>query len=256
MTIVVNALLLIACVILALRVRSYRRAYKALKGQFKSPIREASPAEILPELHEDELGPGRASEVVFIGSGPASPSDRETWLLGVFAKRCSHIFEFGTASGRTTYLLARNAPATARITTLTLSPQERPEYRRASGDSEGAAHAALEESAFQRFLYSGSDVESRISQLYGDSKSFDHAPYRQSCDLIFIDGSHAYSYVKSDTEKAFEMLKPGGIILWHDYRGPQHAATADVYRYLNELAMNKPLLRMKETSLVVYRDAA
>ena len=69
-------------------------------------------------------------------------------------------------------------------------------------------------------------------------------------DLIFIDGSHAYSYVMSDSEKAFRMLAPNGIILWHDYRGPRE--TRDVFKALNEIAKVKPLVHLKETSLVAY----
>lgn len=61
------------------------------------------------------------------------------------------------------------------------------------------------------------DTVSRIHQLYGDSASFDFSPYYNSCGLVFIDASHAYDYVLSDSRAALKMLKPGGAILWHDY---------------------------------------
>jgi predicted O-methyltransferase YrrM len=70
-------------------------------------------------------------------------------------------------------------------------------------------------------------------------------------DLIFIDGSHAYSYVMSDTEKALKMLKKGGIVLWHDYRGTREAP--DVFRALNELAEKLPIVHIAGTSLAAYR---
>ena len=50
-------------------------------------------------------------------------------------------------------------------------------------------------------------------------------------DLIFVDGAHSYEYVKNDTVKGLEMLRPGGIIAWHDCT-PSHA---DVVRYLRAL---------------------
>ena len=82
------------------------------------------------------------------------------------------------------------------------------------------------------YYYGGTEVEPKITQLFGDSKSFDAAPYAGQCDLVFVDGSHAYSYVKNDTEKALAMTRPGGVILWHDYRGPRR--TKGVYQALNE----------------------
>ena len=32
-----------------------------------------------------------------------------------------------------------------------------------------------------------------------------------------MDAGHAYELVRSDSEKALEMVRPGGVILWHDY---------------------------------------
>jgi predicted O-methyltransferase YrrM len=36
-------------------------------------------------------------------------------------------------------------------------------------------------------------------------------------DLIFIDGGHDYATVKHDTALAFARIRPGGVIVWHDY---------------------------------------
>jgi len=82
---------------------------------------------------------------------------------------------------------------------------------------------------------------------------FDETPYLKQCDLNFIDGSHAYSYVKNDTEKALRMLKNGGLILWHDYRY-RNLETSGVRRYLNELSETLPLVLLHETSFVAYRS--
>jgi predicted O-methyltransferase YrrM len=199
------------------------------------------------------LGPSRETEIAFIGAYrvPGGVSDLETWVLGSLAKDAGRIFEFGTATGKTTYLLARNAPAAARVITLTLKPAQIGEYRGEAGDDPAAERDAAEESRFEAFYYSGTDVEPKITQLFGDSKAFDAAPYAGTCDLVFVDGSHAYSYVKSDSEKAIEMVRPGGLVLWHDYRGPRR--TEGVYRALNELKDELGLRRLKDTSLVAYR---
>ena len=124
-----------------------------------------------------------------------------------------------------------------------------------SGDSQRGSKVALAESRFAtEFVYTGSDVEHKIEQLFGDTKRFDPAPYRGRCDLIFIDGSHAYSYIMNDTRKALDMLAPGGTILWHDYRVAD-AGSADVYRALNELRRELPLVRLAGTAIVAYRSA-
>jgi hypothetical protein len=47
------------------------------------------------------------------------------------------------------------------------------------------------------------------------------------------------------------MVQPGGLVLWHDYRGPRRAG--GVFRALNELARERPLVRLEGTSLVAYR---
>jgi Methyltransferase domain len=36
-------------------------------------------------------------------------------------------------------------------------------------------------------------------------------------DMVFVDASHAYEYVKGDTERALSLLKPDGLLIWHDY---------------------------------------
>jgi hypothetical protein len=69
-----------------------------------------------------------------------------------------------------------------------------------------------------------------------------------------VDGSHAYSYVRSDSRKALEMVAPGGLILWHDYRGM--FKPRGVYRALNELAKEVPLVHIKGTSLIAHRRGA
>ena len=66
-----------------------------------------------------------------------------------------------------------------------------------------------------------------------------------------MDGAHGYSYVKSDSAKALKMIRPGGNVLWRDYRGPRHAG--DVFRALNELAQDLPLVRIDGTWLAAYR---
>jgi predicted O-methyltransferase YrrM len=201
------------------------------------------------------FGPRFDAEIRFIGgaeSVPAGTTDREAWILGVLAKDAHTIFEFGTATGKTAWLLACNAPPDAHVHTLTLRPDQAHLYRHEHGDRGIARDTAIEESAFDDFFYCGSDVESKVTQHYGDSKALDTSPWRGRCDLIFVDGAHAYSYVVNDSRKAFEMLSPRGIILWHDYKR-RSGTPLDVVRALDELARERRLVRLAGTHMVAYR---
>ena len=40
---------------------------------------------------------------------------------------------------------------------------------------------------------------------------------KDEIDMIFIDGDHSYSGVKTDVDLYFPKLKKGGIICMHDY---------------------------------------
>lgn len=215
------------------------------------PIPTISLSEVDPRFRLTELGPSLQSEINFIPNIKVKGgiSDLETWILCMLAKSCKKIFEFGTCTGKTAYLLARNTPPESRIVTITLPPQAHQSYQAKQGDSQIAYEEALAESCFQTFYYSGTPEQEKIIQLFDDSKKFDEVPFQENFDLIFIDGSHAYSYVLSDTEKALKMVKKGGWILWHDYRGPKR--NKDVFDALNHLSKTYPLQLIEKTSLAI-----
>ncbi|MBS1950580.1 MAG: hypothetical protein OJF59_000769 [Cytophagales bacterium] len=255
LSVILITALLAANVWLLVKYNHYKHKYKQ-RGLFgRWPIKGISLEDLDPVFKSNEFGPTQAAEVCFIGRGdinvPGGTSDTEAWVLAVLAKKSTHIFEFGTCTGKTTYLVARNSPANAQITTITLAPDQLSTYEREADDSKKSTDDAVAESAFTRFLYSGTPEEKKIVQLFGDSKHFNEKPFVKKMDLIFVDGSHAYSYVLSDSQKALNMIAPNGIILWHDYRGPQD--TEDVFKALNVLAKSKKLVHIKETSLVAYR---
>ncbi len=203
-------------------------------------------ARFMPEAQ----GPSKATEIVFIG-GQGSVSDMEAWILCTFAKSSLNVFEFGTFAGKTTYLLAKNAPKKGKIFTLTLAPEGHSAYKASKGDNAKDTKSALHESIFNTFYYTNTPVASKITQLFADSKLFDESPYVGKMDLIFIDGSHAHSYVESDTQKALKMLKPGGVIFWHDYRGPNRVP--GVFQTLNKLQKDLNLVHIAGTNLVAYK---
>ena len=253
-----NVLLLAVVAGLGWTIRNYRRRMRYIQGRDMGwAIPESSLEDFSDAFARDALGPIPArSEVAFLGGGDgieASTSDLEAYILAVLSRKASCMFEVGTCTGRTAYLWARNSATDAKVITLTLAPDQLDLYRAQAGDAEKATEGALRESCHTQFIYSGTDVAHKVVQLFGDSAAFDETPYLGQCDLVFVDGSHAYSYAKNDTEKALRMLKPGGIILWHDYNQLKGRATIGVTKYLDELAQTLPLVRLRRTSLVAYR---
>ncbi|MCA9265145.1 MAG: class I SAM-dependent methyltransferase [Planctomycetales bacterium] len=244
--------LALACCLPVLNRWSIKYRSRPLWG--RSYIPTATLEEVDPIFISNDLGVSHEAEATLIGgTAVGGTSTLEGWILAALAKRSLRMFEFGTCTGRTTYAWAVNSPEDAAITTLTLREDDRGDYQPAAGDKAQDTKHALQESRFQSFYYSDSAVEYKVEQLFGDSKQLDITPWRESCDLIFIDGSHAYSYVVNDTDKALQMVRPGGLVLWHDYRGKQ---VPGVYRAINDLAQRLPLRRIPGTSLVMYRKPA
>jgi predicted O-methyltransferase YrrM len=139
----------------------------------------------------------------------------EMMLICAFVRQRSPAvcFEIGTFDGRTTHNVAANQPPNGICYTLDLPPADvaRAALPLASGDSTYIDKPASGSRMAPR------DGAARIVQLYGDSAAFDFSPYRGQIDLMFVDGSHSYEYVLSDSDAAWHAVKPGGLILWHDY---------------------------------------
>jgi predicted O-methyltransferase YrrM len=252
------ALWFVVAIALAIPLLRQRSARKQRNVFGEWPIARVKPESVDPGFQPGPFGPSLDTEVAFVGRGPyvvdGGTSDAEAWVLAVLARRAKLMFEFGTCTGKTAYLWARNSPPDARVVTLTLAPENVASYRRESTDDASDVEFALRESTHTDFLYSTSAVAGKVEQLFGDSKTVDVSPWKGRCDLVFVDGSHAYSYVVSDSEKALELLAPGGLVLWHDYAGPRHAP--GVYRALNELSQRIPLVRIEGTTLVAHRRPA
>ena len=188
------------------QLRHYRAKFEQT-GLIRSwPIVKVGAGEIDASLAPGPLGPPVSAETVFLPelNVLGGISDFETWILSAVAKKSTCIFEFGTCTGKTTYLLARNAPLGAEVITLTLPPDKRATYVEGDGDARGDRIAALRESRFTSFFYEGTSISPRVTQLYADSKAFDETPYLGRCDLVFIDGAHAAPMLRVTVGKRSE----------------------------------------------------
>jgi predicted O-methyltransferase YrrM len=206
-----------------------------------------SSAKKLPTASVEELYPGITDLPIRLERAlPKLRGNLTVDELAVVALLCQRlgprtIFEFGTFNGRTTLNLAINAPPEAKIYTLDLPTPG--ETQLASEEEDGAYHLGQQTGSF----FFESQVHERIEQLWCDSARFDETSLRGRVDLVFVDGSHSYEYVSNDTAKALAMVRPGGVILWHDYC----VWFPGVFRYLHELLPRYPLKHIEGTHLAI-----
>ncbi len=159
----------------------------------------------------------------------------------VSAKR---VFEFGTFLGSTTLNLALNLSDDGHVFTLDLDYA--PERQHPSDAPLSELHFA------SRPDFEGSAVAHKITQLRGNSRTFNFSPLAHSIDLVFIDGGHDEETVQSDTENAmFKLLAQARptAVLWHDYGNPEYP---DLTCCLDNLAFIRPIFHVEDTMLCVW----
>jgi hypothetical protein len=72
--------------------------------------------------------------------------------------------------------------------------------------------------AFIGHRYRAAGFAHRVTQIYCDSREWDASAYAPGFfETALVDGGHTEDVVLSDTEKALAVVRPNGIILWHDF---------------------------------------
>ena len=180
-------------------------------------------------------------------------SEYEAWIIASLSKISQNIFEFGTCSGKTTYLMALNSKDNSKITSITLDPNKVSTISKHNYDNKKSFRNMKNESIYSNFLFSKTKEEKKIDVIFKNSLDLDEKKFEKKMDLIFIDGGHTYSVVKNDSEKAFNMLNSKGIILWHDYV-PEKNSSKDVVRYIDEISNVKNIYHIKNTSICYFKN--
>lgn len=165
---------------------------------------------------------------------PAAGSMWDLLTVCILAKQRNVLtcFEIGTGHGRSTHHLAMNTPTEAKIYTLDIN--------------------TIDTDPTMGSIFRGQPTEAKITQLAGDSATFDFTPYASRMDFVIVDGGHDQAVVERDTDTAFELVKPGGLILWDDFI----PGWSGVIRALRGHRRAKDLRRIAGTKWVVYDDRA
>ena len=235
---------------------------KIKKLIFKSKIKKVDLFEVHKIFETEKISPnliGPKKDAI-IKSFCISPdnkivgmtSDYEAWILATLSKISNKIFEFGTCSGKTTYLMALNSPENTKIYTITLNQNMTKDIMVEKLDNKISFRNIINESIYEKFLFSGKETENKINVIFENSLNFNESNYK-NFDLIFIDGGHTYSVVKNDSKKSFKMLNKNGFIFWHDYV-PGKESAKDVVKYLHEISKEKKIFHVKNTTLCFFKN--
>jgi hypothetical protein len=227
--------------------QSYRRVSRRLRG-----VTRGQPTR-LPQVGWRDLF---AARPIVVAQPRRQQGDVNLAELAVLATAAasvasgSEIIEIGTFDGRTTLNLTLNSPPHLAVFTLDLPPDAAPKFALAPGE-----RAFVEKPRSGRHFIEATGEwaapAARITQLFGDSATFDWSAHRGRAGLVFVDGSHAYDYVIADTDTALSLIAQKGVVIWHDY-----GVWEGVTRALEEIEASRRLgLRhVRGTSLVVWKS--
>lgn len=155
-----------------------------------------------------------------VNSGRRDPTTSTTLfelnciLMAMREVDAKKVLEIGTFDGNTTVNIAANLPEGGEVVTVDLPVEETTEYSIAIDDP---SKRNVTDRKIVGAQFKAHPAGKRVRQVFGDTAKLDWKAFGGPFDMIFIDGCHAYEYVKSDTEKALSVVRPGGIVLWHDY---------------------------------------
>jgi predicted O-methyltransferase YrrM len=151
--------------------------------------------------------------------------------------RARRVVEIGTANGATLFALTRVAADDAVVVSVDLP-----------GGLFGGGYPAWKKTIYSRFarpaqrvhlLRANSHEEQtfeRVRQLTGSG----------SVDILFIDGDHTYEGVRADFLRYRELVRPGGLIFFHDIIKNTFDPGVQVDRFWRELVARKWLDGCKE----------
>ncbi len=212
--------------------------HRTLSGS--RPLEQRNPDEVIKSSHRYSVNID--TDCYFWGRDPSYVKDIVTLCIMARLIKAERVFEIGTLDGYTALHFAMNTPEQAEVYTLDLPPNHSASLKATETDkAHQARHAAV-----TRYRFDGSPNQMKIHCLFGDSAEFDYSPFAQSIDLFFIDGAHSYEYVKSDTMKALECVRRGGMVVWHDYG---RLGVNGVSKWLHEFARAKKIYSVPGSSL-------
>jgi predicted O-methyltransferase YrrM len=156
-----------------------------------------------------------------------NPGELEVLVALVRSVQPRGVLEFGVNVGRTAKAILANVPGIERYQGVDVPVGYVPAMA-AQRDEVPAEPGMLVkgDSRFELLVRPRGSHDLRVSDL-------------RPCDAVFIDGDHSRAGVLNDTELARYWVRPGGIIIFHDYHDLRDAAgvpLVDVRAVLHDFA--------------------
>lgn len=149
-----------------------------------------------------------------------NPGELETLIALVASVKPRGVLEFGVNEGRTAKAILQNVPGIKLYQGVDVLPGyvTAKEVQRKEVPADPGWRAE-HEFAFQLLVRPRGSFDLAAEDL-------------EPCDAVFIDGDHGRAGVLNDTALARELVRPGGIVVWHDYH---NLGTVDVREVLDEM---------------------
>lgn len=148
--------------------------------------------------------------------GGINPGDRRALYSLITTLRPARVLEVGTHIGASTLYIARALNAQGRVTTVDILDVNAPD----------APWKTLGLPLSPRAMAEKLDCADRIAFVAQPAQDFMRAT-DERFDLIFLDGDHSARAVYGEVAAALTVLRPGGVILLHDYYPGGKALFAD-----------------------------
>jgi predicted O-methyltransferase YrrM len=148
------------------------------------------------------------------------------WLLSNVEKiQPKVVVEIGTRMGGTLFLFTKVASPDARIVSIDFPDGQGGGYRRSR----------------QAFYRDFAVPPQNLHLIKGDSHRLETLEQLKGClngekiDFLFIDGDHAYDGVKMDFEMYGSLVRPGGLVGFHDNKATKENEWSGVIPYWDEI---------------------
>ncbi len=231
-----------------------RRSLAAALGHnAPPPVAEVPPAppahpegwlETLPreEFHRRFGSPDTARALC----GYTNAGDTQVVLTLLAHARPRRVLEIGTALGHMTANLTEWTPDDAVVFSLGTTADL------AVPTAEPQRYETPERGRFGCMANSFGKV-GKVFFITADSLTYDFARLG-GIDFAFLDGAHDLRHVLSDTCNVYDILRPGGLLVWHDFTST--ADWVEVRRALERLRFAEPVVHVAGTAVAFLRKAA
>jgi len=180
---------------------------------------------------KDVTNPDQLVQLMYRGFGgviaPMQVESEIRWLMEKVSElRPKVVVEIGTATGGTLFLWTRLAAADATVISVDL-----PEGKFGGGWPrwKGGLYRAMRRPGQRLELLRGDShdagMKGRVMRILGG----------RPIDFLFVDGDHSYEGVRRDYEDYGPLVRPGGLIAFHDVARHPAGEGGDVWRFWEEL---------------------